>query len=161
MQYLYVLVVGENEFSQASSGGWPIRDSVSETNSIKAGSPKRRVGILMLMVLGGLLLAVVKLADIQVIDAEKNIELVKRHIRTEDLIGHRGAILDTQFSPLAQSTDMGQIAVNPKLVLEVERTARLLAPVLGHSEKWLRERLTKPFKEDVLLSPLVELTVAE
>ncbi|MDG1488913.1 MAG: hypothetical protein P8R36_01355, partial [Actinomycetota bacterium] len=121
--------MGENEFSQASSGGWPIRDSVSETNSIKAGSPKRRVGILMLMVLGGLLLAVVKLADIQVIDAEKNIELVKRHIRTEDLIGHRGAILDTQFSPLAQSTDMGQIAVNPKLVLEVERTARLLAPV--------------------------------
>jgi cell division protein FtsI (penicillin-binding protein 3) len=161
MQYLYVLVVGENEFSQAPSGGWPIRDSVSETNSIKAGSPKRRVGILMLMVLAGLLLAVVKLADIQVIDAEKNIELVKKHIRTEDLIGHRGAILDTQFSPLAQSTDMGQIAVNPKLVLEVERTARLLAPVLGHSEKWLRERLTKPFKEDVLLSPLVELTVVE
>ena len=133
MQSLHVPVVGENEFNKASSGDSLIRDSVSETNSIKAGSPKHRVGLLMLMVLGGLLLAVLKLADIQVINAEKNIGLIKKHIRTENLIGHRGAILDTEFSPLAQSTDMGQIAVNPKLVLEVERTARLLAPVLGLS----------------------------
>jgi len=161
MQCLYVLVVAENEFNKGSSGEASILNSVSETKSIKAGSPKRRVGLLMLMVLAGLLLAVVKLAYIQLVNADEHSARIAGHARTANLIGHRGAILDTEFSPLAQSTEMGEIGANPNLVLDVERTARLLAPVLGHSEKWLRERLSKVKKEYVLLSPLVELKVVE
>ena len=153
--------MGENEFDKASSGEAPILDSVSEAKSIKAGSPKRRVAVLMLIVLAGLLLAVVKLAYIQVINAEETIAAMRKDPKPEELTGHRGAILDTEFSPLAQSTEMVEIGVNPALVLDVERTARLLTPVLGHSEKWLRERLSRPNKEYVLLSPLVELQVTE
>ena len=119
MQCLYVLAVGENESNKAPSGEAPILDSVRETKSIKAGSPKRRVAVLMLVVLAGLLLALAKLAYIQVINADETIAAMRKDPRPEELTGHRGAILDTEFSPLAQSTEMVEIGVNPALVSDL------------------------------------------
>ena len=65
-----------------------------------------------------------------------------RHLRTTEISAHRGSIVDRHGEPLAVSTPVDSIWVNPQdLTLAMGRVPEL-ARALGRDENWLARRIT-------------------
>ena len=64
-----------------------------------------------------------------------------RTLRVETISAHRGMILDRNGEPLAVSTPVSSIWVNPKQIDDVEQTVQLLAAKTGVAAKTIRQRI--------------------
>ncbi|MCB1663972.1 MAG: penicillin-binding protein 2, partial [Pseudomonadales bacterium] len=64
-----------------------------------------------------------------------------RSVRTEKIIAYRGMILDRNDQPLAVSTPVVSIWVNPKEIEDIDQTVKRLAKPLELTERQLKQRL--------------------
>lgn len=111
----------------------------------------RRQATLALLAVGSLLV-VARAFHLQVMDREFLVtEGDKRHIRTVELIGHRGAVLDRNGTPLALSAPVDSLWVVPSELLTEqaapyrEALAKLLDRQPKAFEKFLRAQGDKKF----------------
>lgn len=111
----------------------------------------RRQATLALLAVGSLLV-VARAFHLQVMDREFLVtEGDKRHIRTVELIGHRGAVLDRNGTPLALSAPVDSLWVVPSELLTEqaapyrEALAKLLDRQPEAFEKFLRAQGDKKF----------------
>ncbi len=126
-----------------------------------ATSPKRRLlGLLLVILLaaGGLTYRMVVL---QITSPEQFVAYGEtQRLRTQDLPGRRGALLDRNGEQLAISIPQRTIWADPRLVVDKEGTALALSQVLDVSYAFLLERLTTD-AAFVYLERQVDNTTAE
>ncbi len=73
-----------------------------------------------------------------------------RFARTESLIAHRGAILDRNGEPLAVSTPVDAVWVNPHQLQSSNDQYRRLAEALNRDVTWLKQRVSSNLDRDFL-----------
>ena len=73
-----------------------------------------------------------------------------RHLRTEKISAHRGTITDRHGEPLAISTPVDSIWVNPKKVAPAVDKVPQLARVLGIESQQLMRRITRSMDKEFL-----------
>lgn len=106
------------------------------------GDARRRISALVAHI--ALLLAAVvgRLVTLQVLDAGSYLERgVAQRLRTVELPGERGAILDRGGAELALSVPATTVWADPRLVVDPAGVAAALAPILGTDPARLAERL--------------------
>lgn len=80
--------------------------------------------------------------QLQVFPTEKVARLAQRQLsRRIEIVGRRGAILDRNGRELAVSTNSLSIFANPKLLDDIPKVTRALAPIAGLSESYLKNKL--------------------
>ncbi len=95
------------------------------------------------LALGGLVL-LVRAVQLQVYDtAFLNRQANARHLRVATIAADRGVITDRHGKPLAVSTPVDSVWVNPGRVLEAPERIAALAEAVGHPAGALTERLTR------------------
>jgi len=119
---------------------------VSDNNIYKV--PRWRLALVILALLGLLLLLVWRIVSLQILDTERGYEFLQsqgnaRTIRTEPIPAYRGVIMDRNGEPLAVSSPVESIWINPKKLLdEVERWSEL-AKTVGLSYQALENKVTR------------------
>ena len=108
----------------------------------RVGYRSRRVGSLILLSSGLLLLIATRLFEIQVIDREQYLTEIYRHTAKTAIQGPTGSILDRENGLLAVTDSLPTIGANPALVSSPRATASLLAPILGMPIDGLYESLS-------------------
>jgi cell division protein FtsI (penicillin-binding protein 3) len=73
-----------------------------------------------------------------------------RFTRTEKLVAHRGAILDRNGEPLAVSTPVDAVWVNPQELQKSTDQYRRLAEALNRDETWLTQRVSSNLDREFL-----------
>ncbi|WP_417562819.1 peptidoglycan D,D-transpeptidase FtsI family protein [Microbacterium sp.] len=88
-------------------------------------SPRRRTVVALAVVLIVLAAFVVRLVDIQVVNARENVDAAVEHGLgvTQTIAGTRGAIVDAAGDPLATSTLTYTCQFDPSIVRDITRTA--------------------------------------
>ncbi len=74
----------------------------------------------------------------------------KRHARTAPIVAHRGAIQDRFGEPLAASSPVDTIWVNPPEFAEAGEGIPKLARALGINRQWLEQRVTSNLDREFL-----------
>jgi cell division protein FtsI (penicillin-binding protein 3) len=102
--------------------------------------------ILLLAVLASLLIW--RVLSLQVLDTERGHEFLQgqgdaRTMRTEHIPAYRGVISDRNGEPLAISTPVASIWINPKHIKNEEDRWQELADLLGMSYQQLSDKVTK------------------
>ena len=88
---------------------------------------------------------------LQVLDKEfLNRQADTRHLRTEIIVAHRGAILDRHGEPLAISTPVDSIWVNPRQFASAIDSVPQLAAALGLRPEALMRRITRSMDKEFL-----------
>ena len=88
---------------------------------------------------------------LQVLDKEfLNRQADTRHLRTEIIVAHRGAILDRHGEPLAISTPVDSIWVNPRQFASAIDSVPQLAAALGLQPEALMRRITRSMDKEFL-----------
>ncbi len=64
-------------------------------------------------------------------------------VRVEKVLAHRGSIVDRFGEPLAVSTPVDSVIVNPKELLAEYGAIKRLAEAVGREQDWLRQRLAE------------------
>jgi len=83
-----------------------------------------------------------RLADIQVVNPEfLRHQGDARHLRQVPVVAHRGMILDRHGEPLAISTPVHSVWLNPQDVLATDPRLPKLAQLLGLSTQTIREKI--------------------
>ena len=108
----------------------------------RVGYRSQRIGRLIFLSSGLLLLIATRLFEIQVIDREQHLSEIYRHKDKTMIEGATGNILDRERGLLAVTDSLPTIGANPGLVDRPRKTASLLAPILGMSIDSLYDRLT-------------------
>jgi cell division protein FtsI (penicillin-binding protein 3) len=109
------------------------------------GDPRRRA-VTLLAVLGVLFGVVgLQLVRVQVIGAERYVRHGEsQRVRGIELVAGRGSIFDRNEYDLAISIPQRTVVADPRLVTEPDKTARILAHVIGDADRGeLRERLSQ------------------
>lgn len=124
-------------------------------------APWRRWLVASLLVLAGCVL-VARVVDLQVLDTEfLRQQGDARTLRVVSIPAHRGMITDRNGEPLAISTPMDSVWVNPKELVQAPERWPALAKALALDPKWLRAQLeSRPGREFVYLKRHVEPEVA-
>ena len=87
----------------------------------------------------GLGLGVFRLADYQIVEADKLRERADaRRLLAQTLYAKRGTIYDRNGNVLASSVECRNIAVNPQLVEDVDKTVSALVKATGIDKKTCR-----------------------
>jgi cell division protein FtsI (penicillin-binding protein 3) len=73
-----------------------------------------------------------------------------RHLRTEKITAHRGAITDRNGEPLAISTPVDSVWANPKELASAVDSVPRLADALGLDSQLLMRRITRSMDKDYL-----------
>lgn len=106
--------------------------------------------VLALLVLGALAL-VARAVDLQLVD---NGFLAgqgdARHLRDLEITAHRGTIIDRYGEPLAVSTPVDSVAVNPRVLSQSADNLPRLARVLGRDREALARRVTSNLDREFL-----------
>jgi cell division protein FtsI (penicillin-binding protein 3) len=88
---------------------------------------------------------------LQVLDKDfLNRQADSRHLRTETIVAHRGAILDRNGEPLAISTPVDSIWVNPKQFATAIDSVPQLANALNLKPETLMRRVTRSMDKEFL-----------
>lgn len=88
----------------------------------------------------GLGLGVFRLADYQIVEADKLRERADaRRLLAQTLYAKRGTIYDRNGNVLASSVECRNIAVNPQLVEDVDKTVSALVKATGIDKKTCRQ----------------------
>ncbi len=133
---------------------------VAETEQISFVWRRRAVLLVMLSAVIGL---VARAADLQIRDKEflQNQGDV-RHMRTVEVPAYRGAILDKSGEPLAISTPVDSVWVNPKELLADPSYIPQLAKVIGFKVSGLQQKLEqRKEKEFIYLRRRVQPHIAQ
>jgi cell division protein FtsI (penicillin-binding protein 3) len=94
---------------------------------------------------------VARAVHLQVLDKEfLNQQADTRHLRTERISAHRGAITDRNGEPLAISTPVDSIWANPKEFAPAVDKIPLLARALGIDAQMLMRRITRSMDKEFL-----------
>jgi cell division protein FtsI (penicillin-binding protein 3) len=81
-----------------------------------------------------------RLVDVQALNAEQYADRgLDQRVRQEALPAVRGSIVDREYNAIATTVDAYLVTADPTLVVEDERSAQLLAPVVGKTEAELVE----------------------
>ena len=92
---------------------------------------------------GVFLVMVWRVVDLQVIEQRfLSGQGDARTLRVETISAHRGMIMDRNGEPLAVSTPVSSIWVNPRQIDDIPQTARMLARQTGLNIKIIKQRLT-------------------
>ena len=103
-----------------------------------------RSGFLCLGLMVGFVLVFCRLFYLQVIQAEEGARQAEQQIqKTVEVKPVRGMILDRQGHPLAMNVEAASLGARPQQVLDPQRTARSLAPLLHESTGRLKGILTR------------------
>jgi cell division protein FtsI (penicillin-binding protein 3) len=106
------------------------------------------VGAAMLLLFGGM---AARAAYLHVVDQEfLRKQGDARTLRVESIVAHRGMLRDRNGQPLAVSTPVVSIWINPQEALREKLATRKLAKALAVDERWLRERLARNEKREFL-----------
>ncbi len=120
----------------------------------KQKTTRRFVGrATLVMAFFGLVAAslVARAVHLQVLDKEfLNRQADTRHLRTETIVAHRGAILDRNGEPLAISTPVDSIWVNPKQFATAIDRVPQLAAALDLKPEILLHRITRSMDKEFL-----------
>ena len=120
----------------------------------KQKTTRRFVGrATLVMAFFGLVAAslVARAVHLQVLDKEfLNRQADTRHLRTETIVAHRGAILDRNGEPLAISTPVDSIWVNPKQFATAIDRVPQLAAALDVKPEILLHRITRSMDKEFL-----------
>ena len=94
---------------------------------------------------------VARAVHLQVLDKEfLNEQADTRHLRTEKISAHRGTITDRNGEPLAISTPVDSIWVNPRLFAPAVDSVPRLARTLGVDSQMLMRRITRSMDKEFL-----------
>ncbi len=94
---------------------------------------------------------VARAVHLQVLDKDfLNEQADTRHLRTEKITAHRGAILDRNGEPLAISTPVDSIWVNPRQFAPAVDSIPRLARTLGVDSQMLMRRVTRSMDKEFL-----------
>jgi cell division protein FtsI (penicillin-binding protein 3) len=94
---------------------------------------------------------VARAVHLQVLDKDfLNEQADTRHLRTEKITAHRGAILDRNGEPLAISTPVDSIWVNPHQFAPAVDSIPRLASTLGVDSQMLMRRITRSMDKEFL-----------
>ena len=94
---------------------------------------------------------VVRAVHLQVLDTEfLNEQADTRHLRTEKISAHRGTITDRNGEPLAISTPVDSIWVNPRQFAPAVDSIPRLARTLGVDSQMLMRRITRSMDKEFL-----------
>ncbi|MDH3747841.1 MAG: penicillin-binding transpeptidase domain-containing protein [Gammaproteobacteria bacterium] len=120
----------------------------------KTYTARRFVGRVSLVILFFAIFAsslIARAVHLQVLDTEfLNQQADTRHLRTEKITAHRGAITDRNGEPLAISTPVDSVWANPKeLAAAVDRVPKL-ADALGLNADLLMRRITRSMDKEFL-----------
>ncbi|MGI9622151.1 MAG: peptidoglycan D,D-transpeptidase FtsI family protein [Acidimicrobiales bacterium] len=123
--------------------------------------PRRRIGVMVVVIALLVLALVFQLLRIQVIDRDRYVAWGEdQRIFTTLLPGQRGDILDRNGEELAISINTPVIYADPGLIGQPNQHAAALAPVLGVGEDELETTLSASTRFEYLQRPSTEL-VAE
>ena len=125
------------------------------------GFRTRRVGRLIFLSSGLLLLIATRLFEIQVIEREQYLTELHRHTARTAIQGPTGSILDRENGLLAVTDSLPTIGANPRLVTSPRATASLLAPLLGMPIDGLYEILSNKRVQYIHLKREVAPEVAD
>ena len=121
------------------SGGPQVHNTRSRKSSPTewlTGTPLPRRKAVMGFIGLGLGLGVFRLADYQVVEADKLRERADaRRLLAQTLYAKRGTIYDRNGNVLASSVECRNIAVNPQLVEDVDKTVSALVKATGIDKK--------------------------
>ena len=110
----------------------------------------RSVVVLLFFVLVGTSL-LARAVHLQVFNTEfLNRQADSRHLRTEKITAHRGAITDRNGEPLAISTPVDSVWANPKELAAAVDSVPRLANALGLDSQLLMRRITRSMDKDFL-----------
>ena len=73
-----------------------------------------------------------------------------RHLRTEKITAHRGAVTDRNGEPLAISTPVDSIWANPKELVAAVDKIELLADAVGRDPQWLLREITQSMDKEFI-----------
>jgi cell division protein FtsI (penicillin-binding protein 3) len=94
---------------------------------------------------------VARAVHLQVLDKDfLNEQADTRHLRTEKITAHRGTILDRNGEPLAISTPVDSIWVNPRQFAPAVDSVPQLARTLGVDSQMLMRRITRSMDKEFL-----------
>ncbi len=120
----------------------------------KQKTARRFVGrVTLVMAFFGLIASslVARAVHLQVLDKDfLNRQADTRHLRTESISAHRGTIFDRNGEPLAISTPVDSIWVNPKEFASAIDKVPALAKVLGLKSETLMRRITRSMDKEFL-----------
>lgn len=109
------------------------------------GQYRWRVFAVATILVACLALVVVKLVYLQVIQHERYLALAREeHWRREEIPSERGTIFDANGHPLATSVLYETLLADTSQVKDPQRTAELLAPVIGEPVAQLQDKLGQP-----------------
>jgi cell division protein FtsI (penicillin-binding protein 3) len=116
------------------------------TVSSKQSSPQWRFSLTVCMLAGLASLLVWRVLYLQVLDTERGYEFLQgqgnaRTIRTEVIPAYRGLISDRNGEPLAVSTPVASLWINPKELVEAKDKWGDLAKALGVSKKRIQQKI--------------------
>ncbi|HEY2005482.1 MAG TPA: penicillin-binding transpeptidase domain-containing protein, partial [Solirubrobacteraceae bacterium] len=116
----------------------------------------RRIGWLFVLFLGLLGLAVLKAADLGLLQADSLQQVAATQQVTRDVIpASRGVITDRNGVELAISQSADEVVADPYLIKQPQATAEKLAPLLGKPVLTVLALLTKPHDGYVPLARLL------
>ena len=125
------------------SGGPQVHNTRSRKSSSTewlTGAPLPRRKAVMGFIGLGLGLGVFRLADYQIVEADKLRERADaRRLLAQTLYAKRGTIYDRNGNVLASSVECRNIAVNPQLVDDVDKTVSALVKATGIDKKTCRK----------------------
>lgn len=110
-----------------------------------------RLALVLAMLVLGALALVARAVDLQLVD---NRFLAgqgdARHLRDLEITAHRGTITDRYGEPLAVSTPVDSVAVNPRVLSQSADNLPRLARVLGRDREALARRVTSNLDREFL-----------
>lgn len=116
------------------------RSRKSSSTEWLTGTPLPRRKAIMGFIGLGLSLGVFRLADYQIVEADKLRERADaRRLLAQTLYAKRGTIYDRNGNVLASSVECRNIAVNPQLVEDVDKTVSALVKATGIDKKTCRK----------------------
>jgi len=111
----------------------------------KRPDPRRRLEVILILVLFVLTLVGGKLVQLQGLDRTAYTQMAaKQRLHTVTITAPRGTIVDRNGAPLAQTVDARDVYADPRHVVDPQRTAEQLAPLLGMKRSKLIPMLGRP-----------------
>jgi cell division protein FtsI (penicillin-binding protein 3) len=106
--------------------------------------PCRRLEVILLLVLFVLTLVGGKLVQLQGLDRTAYTKMAaKQRLRTVTITAPRGTIIDRNGAPLAQTVDARDVYADPRHVVDPDRTAAQLGPLIGMTPATLAPMLRR------------------
>ncbi len=121
-----------------------MRNRGAETREQAYGRFAARIGVLMVCFAAVAVVLVARSVQLQVFNREfLNQQADARHLRIEKIMAHRGAIVDRNGEPLAISTPVDSVWVNPREFAPAVDRVPELAEALGLEPEQLMRRITR------------------